>query len=354
MTGGPSAVRRRLRSAEARILIALIAVEVVAVALLAAGTWLPVAALTIPLVVGANLLSPRRLPWLLVVTGGLLGGLLIWLVAQGGPTRGQLLGAAVVVAVGVIVGLESSRRSRLGVAGVRGESMLVDLRDRLGRQAHIPPLPEGWYAEGALRSAGGGAFAGDFFVAAATEGGSRLNIAVVDVSGKGEQAGTRSLLLSGAFSGLLRALPPGRFLCAANEYLLAQDWAEGFATAAHLSVDLVSGKFEMRTAGHPPAVQLHAGSGRWVVHETEGPVLGLLANAEFGVVRGSLEVGDALLLYTDGVVENVSRDISSGIDRLAGQGERLFRKGFEHGAQRLLDRIGNGRDDRAVLLVHRC
>ena len=38
----------------------------------------------------------------------------------------------------------------------------------------------------------------------------RVEIAVVDVSGKGEQAGTRALLLSGAFGGLLGALPPAR------------------------------------------------------------------------------------------------------------------------------------------------
>ena len=43
----------------------------------------------------------------------------------------------------------------------------------------------------------------------------RLEVAVVDVSGKGEEAGTRALLLSGAFGGLLgraagRPVPPGR------------------------------------------------------------------------------------------------------------------------------------------------
>lgn len=243
--------------------------------------------------------------------------------------------------------------SRLGFAGFRAESMLVDLRDRINYNSRIPQLPDGWYAEGVLRSANGDAFSGDFFVTASTESGKRFNIAVVDVSGKGEQAGTRSLLLSGAFSGLLRALPAKDFLCAANDYLIAQDWGEGFATAVHLTVDLETGDFEARTAGHPPVLQLHAGTGRWAVHESQGPVLGILEDAEFSVVCGTIQRGDALLLYTDGVVETTSRDISSGIDRLAGEGERLFRKGFEYGAQRLLDRIGSGRDDRALLLLHR-
>ena len=58
-------------------------------------------------------------------------------------------------------------------------------------------------------------------------------------------------------------MPPREFLTAANAYLLSQRWDEGFATAVHVSLDLVSGHFEVWTAGHPPAVHLAAGSGRW-------------------------------------------------------------------------------------------
>src|SRR3712207_8774430 len=60
-----------------------------------------------------------------------------------------------------------------------------------------------------------------------------------------------------------------------------------------------------RSAGHPPAIQFLAGSGRWQVHdEPGGPVLGLVAEATFPVVRGRLARHDALLLYTDGLVED--------------------------------------------------
>ena len=231
--------------------------------------------------------------------------------------------------------------------------MLVDLRDRISKQGQVPSLPDDWYVEAVTRSAGGSSFAGDFMVASASGDRHRLEVAVVDVSGKGEQAGTRSLLLSGAFGGLLGALPAEDFLPAANSYLIQQDWTEGFATAVHLSIDLRTGAFEIRSAGHPPAVQLHAGSGRWAVHEAEGPVLGLMANAGFTRVTGTLVRGDALLLYTDGLVETPQRDISLGIDRLLGQGERMLREGFEHGAQRLIDRLDATNDDSALLLLHR-
>jgi len=263
--------------------------------------------------------------------------------------------AAIVVEfmVGLIILVSSFRRSRLGVAGARGESMLVDLRDRINKQGTLPELPSGWYAQAVMRSAGGSSFAGDFMVASRTVDGRRLQVAVVDVSGKGEQAGTRSLLLSGAFGGLLGSMPAAQFLPAANEYLLRQDWSEGFATAIHLYLDLETGDFELRAAGHPPAVQLHAGSGRWGVHHTEGPVLGVIPEAEFSCLTGTLQHGDALLLYTDGLVETPQRDIAMGIDKLVGQGERLLRAGFENGARRLINRLESMNDDRALLLLHR-
>jgi hypothetical protein len=310
----------------------------------------PLTLLVLPLVLGSLWLDPRELPWFVVL---LLAVLAVLVPGQGQLQPRTVIGIMTIFVLGFIILLSSFRRSRLGVAGVTGESMLVDLRDRIQSQGELPDLPPGWYAESALRSAGGTPFAGDFVVASATPDCTRLDVAVVDVSGKGIQAGTRSLLLSGAFGGLLGAMPRAEFLLAANEYLLRQQWAEGFATAVHLSLDLASGDFEIRTAGHPPAVQLHSGSGRWAVHETEGPVLGLIEDAEFIVSRGTIRPGDAVLLYTDGLVEAPDRDMSTGIDKLLGQGDRLLQAGFDDGATRLIESLGSTNDDRALLLIHR-
>jgi hypothetical protein len=312
----------------------------------------PLTALVIPMVIANLVLAPRRLPWALVFT---LIVVLVVVVLSGHSqlTSRRIGGVVVIVLIGLVILATSLRRARLGVAGLRGESMLVDLRDRIAYQAQMPPLPDPWYVDAVLRSAGGSSFAGDFMVAARTGAGDRLEVAVVDVSGKGEQAGSRSLLLSGAFGGLLSALPSDQFLPAANGYLLRQDWPEGFATAVHLSLDLVTGDFEIRSAGHPPGAQLLAGSGRWRVLEAEGPVLGLMSDASFTVVSGTVSRGDTLLLFTDGLVETSQRDISSGIDRLIGMGEQLLRTGVDDGAHRILDRLQSGDDDQALLLLHR-
>jgi hypothetical protein len=343
---------RRHRTAEVTLMLFLGLVTALTGYAMYEFELVPVTALVIPMVLASSALGPRTLPWFVVYVLGVM----VIVVAATADTQldGRRVGGIVVsFAVGLIILVASFRRSQLGVAGARSESMLVDLRDRITKQGHIPALPQDWHAEAVTRSAGASSFAGDFMVASLSRDGDHFEVAVVDVSGKGEQAGTRALLLSGAFGGLLGSMPAANFLPAANDYLLRQDWSEGFATAVHLALSLSTGEFEIRSAGHPPAVQMKAGSGRWAVHEAEGPILGLLPDADFTTVRGVLNRGDALLMFTDGLVETPTRDIALGIDKLLGQGERLLRSGFVGGARRLIVQSDSINDDRALFLLHR-
>ena len=261
---------------------------------------------------------------------------------------------AVLAIVSGIALKQSIDRRRLGLSAGRGEAMLLELRDRLRMQGEMPPLPSGWHAEGVQQSAGGASFGGDFLLATLTESGKSMELVLVDVSGKGIDAGTRALMLSGALGGLLGAVAPERFLSSANDYLLRQEWDEGFATALHLTVDIPSGRYRITNAGHPPAVHYSGGTGVWQVVEPHGTVRGLLPDAEMGSIEGELRPYDALLIYTDGVVEVRGRDLAVGIDRLLGAAERLIPRGFAGGAQRLLDDVApTASDDRALVLLWR-
>ena len=53
-----------------------------------------------------------------------------------------------------------------------------------------------------------------------------------------------------------------------------------------------------------------------------------------------LRSGDALMLYTDGMVETRTADIGIGIDRLIGQADRRLRGNFAGGAATLVDSVG--------------
>ena len=259
----------------------------------------------------------------------------------------QVIALVALAIVIVIMSATSRSRARLGVQGSRGESMFVDLRDRLRAFGELPDLPGGWHAETAVESAYGQSFSGDFVVATRSADGRWFEVVLVDVSGKGVQAGTRSLLLSGALGGLLGEQEPNRFLTAANNYLLRQNWDEGFATAVHVSIDLATGDYTIGSAGHPPAVQFNNGSGRWeVLGEAAGPLLGVIDDATYVRSYRRLGRGDALVLYTDGVVESRFRDLTVGVDRMLGAAERLVRGGFAGGAKRLCASARAGRDRR--------
>jgi serine phosphatase RsbU (regulator of sigma subunit) len=78
-----------------------------------------------------------------------------------------------------------------------------------------------------------------------------------------------------------------------------------------------------------------------------------MEEASFDCVSGHLARGDVLLLFTDGLVETAQRDITLGMDKLAGLAERLYQRGFDGGAQLLIDRMEQTNDDRALVLVHR-
>ncbi|MBP0454697.1 serine/threonine-protein phosphatase [Kitasatospora sp. RG8] len=330
--------------------------------------WAPPTSLVLPILAAALLLRPGSLVMLYALAAlGLSAESVIHTgqrVASADPdayTYGVTPGAALVVGAAGVGGLLLAQfRSRVGVPWWGGSTMLFDLRERLRVQSRVPRLPDGWHADMALRPAGGQSFSGDFVVAARTGPGQRvLEVVLADVSGKGMDAGSRALLLSGAFGGLLGSLPAHDFLPAANGYLLRQSWEEGFATAVHLVLDLDTGEYELLSAGHLPGMQRLAGAGRWEMKEaSEGAALGIYDGAKFEGVRGRLNRGDVLLLCTDGMVEAPGRDLSEGMDRLMGEADRLV-PGSGPGAGigaagRLIETVARDiNDDRAVLLLWR-
>jgi hypothetical protein len=328
------------------------AVAVVGLAMLAAPDDVGAIVLMVPLLAGALLLPPRRIPPFVLTVIAVLAVQTLISFEESIPTRRVVAFVAALGMAALVLGF-NRRRSSLGVAGYASDALLTELRARLGRQAVMPALPAGWRAESHLRAAGGTQFAGDF-VLTHLEPDERLRLLVVDVSGKGVAAGPKSLLLSGAFGSLLASTEPAEFLSEANHYVWRQDWPEGFATAIQLTLDLTTGDFVLRSAGHPPTVQLHAGSGRWTVHEGyEGAVLGLLEDETYDAVVGRMMPGDVLLLFTDGMVEAPGRDMSVGLDRLLGEVERTVHRRDDGFAHDLVERLGAQGDDCALVVVTR-
>jgi len=309
--------------------------------------WFSPGVMILPLLAGGLLLWPRALRILF----GLVALALTYDALMGKAGAGIIATVAVTI---VFADALARARAKLGVLGLRGDRMLIELRDRIRAQGRLPDLPDGWRSVAVLKPAGGASFGGDFVVSACD--GKTLEVALVDVPGKGIDAGTRALLLSGAFGGLLGSVPAGDFLAACNAYLRRGAAAEGFVTAVHLSLDLATGDYVVDSAGHPPAAHFEAGSGNWRLTQARGIVLGVVADLRSVPERGVLRPGDALMLYTDGLIEAPGRDIDAGIDRLLGQADLLVTSGFGTGAGRLVQAMqapGASSDDCALVIIWR-
>jgi hypothetical protein len=348
-------VRWRTGTTEGQLLVlsALVGLTTaIALSSLLSYSAFPAASFVIPIVLGSLALRYRPLLALVLFTVVCVAATVTKETMNAGMTAGRLSTLAV---MGIVVGIvlfDSSRR-RSGLPGPLGEAMLVDLRDRLQAQGVVPQLPAGWTSQSAMLSAGGVKFAGDFLVANLSDDESRLEMVLVDVCGKGVSAGTQSLHFAGALGGLIGALPPLGLFAAGNDFLLRQNWDDGFATAVHVLINLKTGAYSIINAGHPPALRWDAAAKEWGIDGARGTALGITKHAEFHQTTGQLAPGDALMFYTDGVVETRVKDFTVGIEWLRGVAATIVSAGFDQAPRRILAQVESGDDDRAVLIVHR-
>ena len=301
------------------------------------------------LMVGTALL--RFVP--LVVLGLVLLAVAWWTSVETSFATASRSAALVIFAVGLLLALYQASKQRSGLPMALSEAVLSQLRDRLQRQGVVPALPNGWRSQSATITANGPSYAGDFLVADLREG-RWLEMALVDVCGKGTSVGPQALQFAGALGGLIGALPPAELMAAANQFLLRQESDESLATAVHIKVDLVTGDYTITSAGHPPALHWHLGERGWSIDNARGMALGVIEDADFTPSRGRLRPGEALMFYTDGVIERSDRDLDEGIDWLREVAlQAVDARGFTGIPRRILKKVPRGDDDRAMLVLER-
>jgi serine/threonine protein phosphatase PrpC len=133
-----------------------------------------------------------------------------------------------------------------------------------------------------------------------------------------------------------------------------------FATALIAELDVPSGRLRWVSAGHPPPLLLRSGRVNKALDVAPGPPLGLrLAEAPPVEAEESLEPGDMVLLYTDGLTEARRPDGELfTVERLAEFIERQAASG--HAAPEMLRRLreaiiergeGSLRDDASAVLL---
>jgi serine phosphatase RsbU (regulator of sigma subunit) len=136
--------------------------------------------------------------------------------------------------------------------------------------------------------------------------GGRWDAVIGDVCGHGVEAATVTALARYTIrAAAVREKSPARVLGGLNAALLAQrPDSERFLTAAYVMLFPARGRVEalLASAGHTPAL-LRDSDGAVRAVGRPGLPLGLFDQPELDDTRLSLQQGDTLLLYTDGVTE---------------------------------------------------
>lgn len=133
-------------------------------------------------------------------------------------------------------------------------------------------------------------------------------IFLCDVQGIGLRAALGTALIRGIMQEISPlSLDPGAYLGRMNELLaplLCQDEIPLDVTACYLVLDVATGKIRYASAGLPPPIHLKKGGDAvWLEGCTQsGPSLATTAESAYPTLGQTLELGDSVVLYTDGLL----------------------------------------------------
>jgi serine phosphatase RsbU (regulator of sigma subunit)/pSer/pThr/pTyr-binding forkhead associated (FHA) protein len=253
------------------------------------------------------------------------------------------------------------RNTRLAEEALERERLERDVA--LARQIQVGLLPdalpeiEGWqlYAHN-IPSRG---VSGDFYKVELIDDGS-CAIMVADVSGKGIAASLLTASLEALAAGPIHDAVAPHEVCGRISHLLFERTPpEKYATGFLASFEPSTGVFKFCNAGHNPGIVLRSGGEvEWL--ESTGMPLGILPTGSYGPGEVTLDEGDTVVLYTDGLTEaeNPNED-EYGEERLA----KLCANHRDRPLDELASIISNDQDDfvrgvpyaddRTVVLVRR-
>jgi sigma-B regulation protein RsbU (phosphoserine phosphatase) len=275
--------------------------------------------------------------------------------------RDLLIAAVFIAAVGTLHRLGRQRRQFFDVARrqrdelAREIEMAADLQRRLLtlNQPHIETLDVIAHVE-PLKGVGG-----DYYDFIAMPDG-RVCIVVADVAGKGLKAALLMPALRIALRSIVsRVGQPAGIVRELNDVLCETTEPSSYATLFLACLEPATGALTCVNAGHLPGL-LRDREGGIRRLSAGGPPVGLLADAAYESETALLDLGEALVLFTDGVTDAFrGSDEEFGLDRLVAgveAGRARSAAGLVSSIRRALDAFLDGReltDDLTLIAVRR-
>jgi serine phosphatase RsbU (regulator of sigma subunit) len=255
-------------------------------------------------------------------------------------------------------------RAALALDNARLHEQQAHIAGVLQHNLRPPSLPRirGFEAASRFLAAGESYEVGGDFYDVFRTGSGTWNAVIGDVCGKGpEAAALTSLARYTIRTASSPESPPSEVLRTLHDSINAERSDLRFCTAALARIQAPANGGEARLTlslgGHPhPLILRRDGS---VDHVGEpGTLLGALPSPALEDVEARLDEGDALVLYTDGMIEPGDRARGDGPQWLDRQLAKAYGKSADEVAERLaaaaIERQGGEpRDDIAVLVLHR-
>ncbi len=216
------------------------------------------------------------------------------------------------------------------------DRMSKELRLAREIQARLEPRApalDGWEIVGAstpCREIGGDYYD---FIPRPQDG--QLVIATGDIAGKGAGAAILMASLHAAVRVESRnGASVGEVMREINRYIYENSPPDKFLTLFYAKLDPATGRLEYANGGHPPPLVARP-SGAIIPLRKSGLPIGIFADADFEPQSVTLQPGDTLLLYTDGIREAMREN------------------GDEFGEQRLGECVRSQRGSSALQLLER-
>jgi len=189
----------------------------------------------------------------------------------------------------------------------------------------------------------------------------RLGLVIADVADKGMPAAlfmalTRTLMRAAA----LEEMSPAAALARVNDLLVPDAQGGMFVTLFYAVLSLETGELTYANAGHNLPLLLRSGTGAVEWLRKGGMVLGVLEGARPEERVVSLEPGDHLILYTDGITEAFSPEgeihgeerLRATVQTAAGSSAQAMLAGIDESVNAFVGDLAPS-DDRTVMVLRR-